>query len=249
MASNTNGTTRTLSLVAQLLLCCDTCSCQCSCSYSCLYAYSHCTLTLARTQTEQAARTRAHKSEILCCAHMFLLGVPNPNGVLITAGNDRTIKRWTINDRLDLDLDARVTLQDAVGHNVIYCHDDAISCMAVDGNFLFTGSDDASIRIWNMGADTCYHPSGPLLDHSLVRVLDASCGGHVDAIKGMVGTRHAWGRFWFWRLGLLRVASAGRLASRTSACRTLSLEPLPRKLGAHALGARARKNLVRCVSS
>ena len=30
------------------------------------------------------------------------------------------------------------------------CHKDAITCLVVDANFLFTGSDDASIRIWDV---------------------------------------------------------------------------------------------------
>ena len=30
------------------------------------------------------------------------------------------------------------------------CHTDAITCLVVDANFLFTGSDDATIRIWDV---------------------------------------------------------------------------------------------------
>ena len=54
-------------------------------------------------------RTKAHKEEILCCAHIFLLGQDNPSGMLLTAGNDRMIKRWRINDRF-LSLSAHLCL-------------------------------------------------------------------------------------------------------------------------------------------
>ena len=42
-----------------------------------------------------------------------------------------------------------------MGHKIWFCHNDAISCMALDGNFLFTGSDDCTIKIWNMAAEVC----------------------------------------------------------------------------------------------
>ena len=29
-------------------------------------------------------------------------------------------------------------------------HEDAVSCLALDGNFLVSGSQDKSIRIWNL---------------------------------------------------------------------------------------------------
>ena len=45
-------------------------------------------LPLYYTHT-QMSRVKAHKAEILCCAHMFLPGSSSyyPNGVLLTAGN------------------------------------------------------------------------------------------------------------------------------------------------------------------
>ena len=29
-------------------------------------------------------------------------------------------------------------------------HDDSVTCMALDANFLFSGSDDKTIRVWNL---------------------------------------------------------------------------------------------------
>ena len=29
-------------------------------------------------------------------------------------------------------------------------HDDSVTCMALDANFLFSGSDDTTIRVWNL---------------------------------------------------------------------------------------------------
>ena len=98
----------------------------------------------------------------------------------------RPLSHRAINDRLDLELDAQLTAHDAAGNKVINCHADAISCMAVDGNFVFTGSDDTTIKIWNMSGEPSWHPSGPMLDHCLVRVLDAPAGGHVEAIKALL---------------------------------------------------------------
>ena len=36
-------------------------------------------------------------------------------------------------------------------------HNDSVTCMALDGNLLFTGSDDCSIRQWEL---TLNSPSG-----------------------------------------------------------------------------------------
>ena len=36
-------------------------------------------------------------------------------------------------------------------------HSDSVTCMALDGNLLFTGSDDCSIRQWEL---TLNSPSG-----------------------------------------------------------------------------------------
>lgn len=36
-------------------------------------------------------------------------------------------------------------------------HEDSINCMEIDGNILFTGSDDGTIRLWTLGN---FEPSG-----------------------------------------------------------------------------------------
>ena len=65
-------------------------------------------------------RTKAHKEEILCCAHIFLLGQDNPSGMLLTAGNDRMIKRWRINDRF-VSLKAHLYLSPHLAHRLPLC--------------------------------------------------------------------------------------------------------------------------------
>jgi WD40 repeat protein len=55
--------------------------------------------------------------------------------VVLTAGNDNRIRVWSnANFRL---------LGEHVGHR------EAVTCMALDANFLFSGSDDCDIRMWD----------------------------------------------------------------------------------------------------
>lgn len=41
-------------------------------------------------------------------------------------------------------------------------HTDSITCMVLEGNILFTGSDDGTIRSWNM---VVFQPSGIIGEH------------------------------------------------------------------------------------
>jgi WD40 repeat protein len=41
--------------------------------------------------------------------------------------------------------------------------------MRLSGNFLFTGSDDGAIKIWNMGLEPEYHATSPFLHNSMVQ--------------------------------------------------------------------------------
>ncbi|PNW82472.1 hypothetical protein CHLRE_06g280350v5 [Chlamydomonas reinhardtii] len=55
--------------------------------------------------------------------------------VIVTAGTDRVIKVWA-----------------ATGYEYLGCHTghtDAVGCLALDSNFLFSGSDDCNICLWD----------------------------------------------------------------------------------------------------
>uniref|UniRef100_A0A7S4KMP1 Uncharacterized protein n=1 Tax=Guillardia theta TaxID=55529 RepID=A0A7S4KMP1_GUITH len=123
----------------------------------------------------QVGKTKAHTSEVLCCAYMPAFVNPHkyPQGLLASAGNDLTIKVWHVSDRQELELACMLDSYESIDVKHL-CHRDSISCMAIDGNFLFTGSDDHSIKIWDM--------SGNLL----IRVLGESSNGHSDSIRKML---------------------------------------------------------------
>ncbi len=55
--------------------------------------------------------------------------------VFVTGGNDCKLRIWSL---LTYDLEAQLC-----GHT------GAITCLAIDANFLFSGSEDNTIRIWN----------------------------------------------------------------------------------------------------
>jgi WD40 repeat protein len=122
-------------------------------------------------------RTKAHRAEILCCAYLppDINPIKYPNGVLVTAGNDLTIKKWQVSDRQELELAGHFecTLEDGFTSSTV-CHMDSISSMAVDANFLFTASDDCSIRIWDVPGNF------------LVRSLTEKDGGHSEPIKRLL---------------------------------------------------------------
>ncbi|MEW5314577.1 MAG: hypothetical protein WDW38_006061 [Sanguina aurantia] len=94
--------------------------------------------------------------------------------VIITAGNDRVIKVWAV---------AGFTLLARhVGHT------DAVGALALDGNFLFSGSEDATIRVWDTvparvgSGDPASASSRHLLPSSAsLRVLH----GHTRCVTGL----------------------------------------------------------------
>ena len=68
--------------------------------------------------------------------------VPN-NGHILVGGANRKIRSYSIRNAL---LD-----KEMLGHT------DSVTCMAADGNLLFTGSEDCTIRQWELTMNT---PSG-----------------------------------------------------------------------------------------
>jgi len=80
------------------------------------------------------AMLRAHTQEILC------LKANSMNGTFITAGNDKRIHVWSLSNYSQL---ARLE-----GHS------EPVTCLALDGNFLLSGSEDGSVRVWDMHSYT-----------------------------------------------------------------------------------------------
>ena len=84
--------------------------------------------------------TRKVNTEVLCIcfAPAVSLGMGGAGGeaqdVFLTGGNDATIKVWSM---------GTYALQ-----AVMRGHSDAVTCMTLDANFAFSGSDDHTIRIW-----------------------------------------------------------------------------------------------------
>ena len=94
---------------------------------------------------------------------------------MITAGNDKVIRLWRGPDDLAGEFRG---------------HEEAVSCMALDGNFLFSGSEDKTIKVWDAAAgavvgmgrrnSTAPSPVGGAGGSSsaLVKTLE----GHTDAV-------------------------------------------------------------------
>jgi len=104
------------------------------------------------TMPRMEAMLRAHKSEVLCLKS-------NPHGkepTFVTAGNDGVVHVWALSNYAQL---ARLE-----GHT------DAVTCLALDGNFLLSGSEDGMVRVWDM--------------HSYMSI--ASLQVHSAAVEGMV---------------------------------------------------------------
>jgi len=88
------------------------------------------------------AMFRAHSQEVLC------LKVNALNKTFITSGNDRALHVWSLTNYEQL---ARLE-----GHK------DAVTCLALDGNFLLSASDDGAIHMWDMHS---YMALGIILAH------------------------------------------------------------------------------------
>ncbi|CAD7702679.1 unnamed protein product [Ostreobium quekettii] len=69
------------------------------------------------------------RCEILC------LEYDRVKRVIFTGGNDCTVKVWSFNT------------YDLLGRHS--GHHEPVTCLALDGNFLFSGSEDTSVRIWD----------------------------------------------------------------------------------------------------
>ncbi|KAL3903639.1 MAG: hypothetical protein SGPRY_011596 [Prymnesium sp.] len=113
------------------------------------------------------AMFRAHSREILC------LKINALNKTFITAGNDRyeappPLCIWSG----DLELSERLfsPLRNAHVWSLLTYehlarlegHKDAITCLALDGNFLLSASDDGAIHMWDLHS---YMPLGVILAH------------------------------------------------------------------------------------
>jgi len=85
-------------------------------------------------------------------------------GVVFTGGNDAVIKVWS--ESLDY-----------VGEH--RGHAEAVTCMALQSNFLFSGSEDTSICIWD--SLPAKAKKGPFNSGTLVRRLE----GHDGAVLGL----------------------------------------------------------------
>ena len=86
--------------------------------------------------------TRKVNTEILCICFAPAVSLSmggagaEAQDVFLTGGNDTTIKVWSM---------GTYALQ------AVMCgHTDAVTCMTLDANFAFSGSDDRTIRIWNI---------------------------------------------------------------------------------------------------
>lgn len=124
----------------------------------------------------------AHKgSEILCIAAFGGMGsARGGRQAIITAGNDKVIKLWR--DPNDLAAEFRG-------------HAEAITCMALDGNFLYSGSEDRTIKVWDAMAGVGVSsgrasPSDPRESNSSkasnsTRALVKTLEGHTQAVVGV----------------------------------------------------------------
>ncbi|KAL0022030.1 hypothetical protein WJX77_007822 [Trebouxia sp. C0004] len=104
-------------------------------------------------------------SEILTILHD-----PMKN-VIITAGNDSVIKVWN------------ARLYEQLGKHT--GHVASVTCLALDGNFLISGSDDCTVRLWDLvpaSRDGNMRPAAPFQGSALLRTLR----GHKAPLRGLV---------------------------------------------------------------
>eukprot|EP01012_Entosiphon_sulcatum_P004961 TRINITY_DN12099_c0_g1_i1.p1 TRINITY_DN12099_c0_g1~~TRINITY_DN12099_c0_g1_i1.p1 ORF type:complete len:778 (+),score=108.65 TRINITY_DN12099_c0_g1_i1:67-2334(+) len=96
-------------------------------------------------------------SEVLCVVYDPL------HYTYITGGNDGVVRIWAISGCRKV---AELESPAAVGQS----HLEAVTCLSLDGNYLFSGSEDKTINMWS------------LYDHTLLRVL----GNHNGEVTALV---------------------------------------------------------------
>lgn len=77
--------------------------------------------------------------ELLFSAHseeVFALQVSQHSSSFVTAGNDKKIRIWS--------LKSFELLANLEGHS------EAVTCLAIDGNFLLSGAEDGTVRMWDL---------------------------------------------------------------------------------------------------
>lgn len=85
---------------------------------------------------------QGHEDGINC------MGVSADESVLITGSEDNTARAWAVMDDLeDLDGDRCI--------GIFSGHGSYITCVAVHDRFVYTGSNDATIRKWDIATTEC----------------------------------------------------------------------------------------------
>ena len=85
-------------------------------------------------------RGRENVSDEVLVLH-FYQNPDSDEGFILVGGNNRNIQMYSIrNATLELEMEG---------------HTDSVTCMARDGNLLYTGSDDKSVRQWELTQNTC----------------------------------------------------------------------------------------------
>ncbi|GMH37101.1 hypothetical protein BSKO_04974 [Bryopsis sp. KO-2023] len=124
-------------------------------------------------------RIRAHNPEATtsdplapaCRPEILCLEFDKTRRVIFTGGNDCHIKAWSL------------TTHHYLGRHV--GHKEPISCMAMDANFLFSGSEDRTINVWDalpappLGSSYSSHP---FRGGTLLKTLQ----GHKGTVTGLV---------------------------------------------------------------
>ena len=143
-------------------------------------SFSICDLTSVITEHQQPVfktKSLAHTREILSV-------VFNPiDQTVITGGNDGAIRFWDTSEKLEMlgEIKAKRKGNDSVGHR------HAVTALVLDGNFLFSASDDQTICLWNvsqrekLASISC--PEGPILGMKILsdqgRILTWFKGGNI----------------------------------------------------------------------